>query len=153
MPSSVTSWDLGKEFTFQGNFIKVSAPNVYLERFTLFFHYNGVYFSHKDSHLEGNYKNTGVFFYENVGQPFLLYQFYLEVFSRALFNNLKKKTLTLLFKDYSGTFGDQQKYPTVIMFQEKISEKLYRLSADLVCMLYTLYVYTLYIYFRVYMIY
>ena len=95
----------------------------------------------------------GVFFYENVGQPFLLYQFYLEVFSRALFNNLKKKTLTLLFKDYSGTFGDQQKYPTVIMFQEKISEKLYRLSADLVCMLYTLYVYTLYIYFRVYMIY
>lgn len=50
-----------KKFTFHHDFFKVSAPNVYFERITLFFYYNDNFFSHKDSHLEGNYKSMGGF--------------------------------------------------------------------------------------------
>lgn len=62
VPSSVRSCDLVKKFTFHLDFFKVTASNVYLERITLFFHYNGIYFSQKDNQLEGNYQNMGVFF-------------------------------------------------------------------------------------------
>ena len=71
------------------------------------------------------------FFYENVDQPFFLDQFYLDVFSCVLFSNLKKK-LPILFNSYFDTFRNQQKCPTSIMFQERILEKFYSLSADLV---------------------
>lgn len=70
-------------------------------------------------------------FYENADQPFLLYQFYLEDFSRDLFNNPKKKSL-ILFRGYLDNFRNRQKYPTSTMFQEKVSEIFCRLSADLV---------------------
>ena len=62
VPSSVRSCDLVKKFTFHLDFFKVTASNVYLERITLFFLYNGIYFSQKDNQLEGNYQNMGVFF-------------------------------------------------------------------------------------------
>lgn len=49
MPSSVTSCDLDKKFTFHRDFFKISAPNFYLERISLLFHYSSI-FSQKDSH-------------------------------------------------------------------------------------------------------
>ena len=73
----------------------------------------------------------GVFFYENVDRPFVLYQFYLEVFSRVRFSSLKKKILPILSKGYSDNSRNEQKYSPLI-FQKKVTEKFFRLSADLV---------------------
>lgn len=129
--NSSTSSYLDQKFTFHCIFFKIDCPDISLERITLFLHSNGVFLSHEDSHLKGNYENMGVLFYENVDWPFVPYQFYLEVFSRVRFNSLKKKILPILSKGYSDNSRNEQKYSPLI-FQEKVTEKFFRLSADLV---------------------
>ena len=98
IPNGCISNYLDKKFTFHRDFYKVNCRNVYFKRISLFFHCNGVFLSHKDSHLEGNYESMSVLFFENVDRSFLLYQFYLKVFPRVIFNNLKKKILPILLK-------------------------------------------------------
>ena len=73
----------------------------------------------------------GVPFFENVDRPFVLYQFYLEVFSRVVLNSSKKKILPILFKGYSDNSRNEQKCSHLI-FQEIVTEKFFRLSSDLV---------------------
>ena len=72
-----------------------------LKELLRFFTITAFFLSHKDSHLEGNHESMSVLFFENVDRPFLPYQFYLKVFSRVIFNNLKKKFLHILLKGYS----------------------------------------------------
>ena len=89
------------------------------------------FLSPKYSHLKGNYENMGVPFFENVDRPFVLYQFYLEVFSRVVLNSSKKKILPILFKGYSDNSRNEQKC-SHLLFQEIVTEKFFRLSSDLV---------------------
>ena len=74
----------------------------------------------------------GVLIYENVDRPFLLHQFYLEVFSRVLFSKLRREILPTLLKGYPDNPRNEQRYSGRQIFHDKITEKFFRLSADLV---------------------
>ena len=81
----------------------------------LYFHYEGSQFFALNI---GSFENLGVLFYEHVGSLFQSYQFYLEIFSRVLFNNLNKKFLPFLLKNND---------------RKNVEEKYFKLSSGLVC--------------------
>ena len=92
------------------------APSpTYLMYGPLYFHYEGSQFFALNI---GSFENLGVLFYEHVGSLFQSYQFYLEIFSRVLFNNLNKKFLPFLLKNND---------------RKNVEEKYFKLSSGLVC--------------------
>ena len=67
---------------------------------SLFVHYHGIMYSARDNNFENNYGNFGVIFYESVNSVFILHTFCLEVLCRVNFNNVSKKILTIILKDF-----------------------------------------------------
>ena len=67
---------------------------------SLFVHYHGIMYSARDNNFESNYVNFGVIYYESVNSVFTLYKFYLEVLCCVIFNNVLKKILTIILKDF-----------------------------------------------------
>ena len=67
---------------------------------SLFVHYHGIMYSARVNNFESNYVNFGVIYYESVNSVFTLYRFYLEVLCCVIFNNVLKKILTIILKDF-----------------------------------------------------
>ena len=68
----------------------------------LFAHYHRIIYSSRDRNFENNYGNFGVLYYECINSAFVLYNFYLEMLCRIIFNNVDKKILPKLFSDYDA---------------------------------------------------
>ena len=77
---------------------------------SVFVHYHGIMCSARDNNFENNYGNFEVIYYESVNSLFMLYKFYLEVLCRVSFNNVLKKVLTIILKDFDlNTFSSCRK--------------------------------------------
>ena len=69
----------------------------------LFIHYHCILYSNKHQNiLKSNNKNIGVFYYDYINSPFMLYKFYLEVNCWIICNNIDKKVLGKLISDFEG---------------------------------------------------
>lgn len=74
-----------------------------------------------------------VFFFTRIlTSHFNCISFIWKFFSRVLFNNLKRKILPMLFKGFYDSETNQQEHVSYLTFQEKVTEKILKLSADLV---------------------
>ena len=56
----------------------------------------------------------------------------MEVFPRVLSNNLKMEILPILLKGYPDNPRNEQSYSSRQIFHDRVTEKCFRLSADLV---------------------
>ena len=70
----------------------------------LFVHYHGINHFDKNKDILKNYenKNIGIFYYDYINNPFTVYKFYLEVLCRIIFNNVVKKVLPKLIRDFDA---------------------------------------------------
>ena len=74
--------------------------DVFLNQISLFIHYHGIIYANTDKDFENIYGNFGVLYYEEVGRPFLLYKFYLEILCRVIFNKFFTKVMPIMFNDF-----------------------------------------------------
>ena len=68
---------------------------------SLFVHYHSIMYSAHANDFENNYGNFAVVYYKSVNSVFMLYKFYLELLCRVIFNNVFKKVLTIILKDFN----------------------------------------------------
>ena len=66
---------------------------------SLFVHYHSIMYSAHDNDFENG--NFAVVYYKSVNSVFMLYKFYLKVLCRVIFNNIFKKVLTIILKDFN----------------------------------------------------
>ena len=73
-------------------------PSVLVENFDFlengvqfFVHYHGIMFKGRDKNFDNNCGNFGVMYFKSVNSPSMLYNAYLEILCRVIFNSLLQK--------------------------------------------------------------